>query len=351
MSCFLLDCIFTNDKIIIKYPDDLNNKKFVSVIGTLSYDKIFITEYILIYDNKNNQNKHIDMISTGLNKYINGLQLYKNSDSIIDKNQNYKEIGVIVKYDNKNEGNIYYTVNKTKQEFNLLNAKASITKSKVPSNEKFINFPIYYNNSQKDGNKEIIISNKIIDKNLLEIIEKYKIENYLLKKEIEKLKEEKEKEIKYSNKLNEEIIKLKLLEKENYLLMNKIKKLKNEIHEKYLDLEDYKNNNIKLIQILSERKKEIDELNKKLSRYPLELQEGEKLISLIILSADENIRTNIICKNTDNFISIENKLFKEYPQYFKKEYYFTVNGKIIKSYKNLYKNKISNKSIIILNNR
>ena len=97
MNSFLLECILTEGKIIINYPDDLNqNKKFVSVIGKLDYDKNFITEYILIFNKKNDKITHINKIKDGLKQYLKGLQIYNNSDVIIDKQ--YNEIGVIVKY-------------------------------------------------------------------------------------------------------------------------------------------------------------------------------------------------------------------------------------------------------------
>ena len=97
------------------------------------------------------------------------------------------------------------------------------------------------------------------------------------------------------------------------------------------------------------KEKEINELKNKLSRYPIDLSEREKLLSITIMTKDESIRENIICKNTDKFINIENKLYQIYPECFKIYNSFSINGKTINKMKNLDENKISNSDIIILN--
>ena len=51
----------------------------------------------------------------------------------------------------------------------------------------------------------------------------------------------------------------------------------------------------------------------KLSNFPLELKEGEKLISIIITNQEENILYSIICKDTNNFKDIEYKIYDKYP--------------------------------------
>ena len=100
--------------------------------------------------------------------------------------------------------------------------------------------------------------------------------------------------------------------------------------------------------MIESKDKEINELKQSLSRFPFQLSKEEQLMSVIFQSDNQEIHSSIICKNTDNFITIENKLYKEYPQYFGKEYYFTVNGKKIERHKNLDENKICNNNIIII---
>ena len=96
--------------------------------------------------------------------------------------------------------------------------------------------------------------------------------------------------------------------------------------------------------------KEINELKKKLSRYPFELKEGEKMMTVNFLSSDKKIQNySIICKNTDVFYNIEKRLYDEYKAFFKKNNIFTVNGLKINKLKSLEENKIKNNDVIVLN--
>ena len=99
---------------------------------------------------------------------------------------------------------------------------------------------------------------------------------------------------------------------------------------------------------LLELNKKIDELKEKLSRYPFELLKGEKIISVIFTTEDQKIHYSIICKNTDKFINLEEKLYNDYPEYFKKDCcFFLVNGNLINKSQTLDENKIQNSDIII----
>ena len=57
---------------------------------------------------------------------------------------------------------------------------------------------------------------------------------------------------------------------------------------------------------------------------------------------------SVICKNTQKFIGLENKLYKDYPQYFESDNYFMTNGNLLDKDKSLDGNKIRNSDIIIL---
>ena len=64
------------------------------------------------------------------------------------------------------------------------------------------------------------------------------------------------------------------------------------------------------LESLIKKDKEIEELKIKLSRFPFELNEREKLMSVIFQSTDQNIHLSVICKNTDKFNKIEVKYMK-----------------------------------------
>ena len=84
------------------------------------------------------------------------------------------------------------------------------------------------------------------------------------------------------------------------------------------------------------------------SRFPFELLENEKLMTIIIISGDQKVHYSIICKNTQKFTEIEHKLYQRYNEYLESENYFLANGKKINKYKSLEENNIKNSDIITL---
>ena len=91
---------------------------------------------------------------------------------------------------------------------------------------------------------------------------------------------------------------------------------------------------------------EIKELK---SRIGFDLKEGEKLMPIIFISADQQIHYALICKNKDKFSRIEELLYEKYPEYKERENYFLHNGNKIKRFGTLKENGIFNNSIIIIN--
>ena len=139
-----------------------------------------------------------------------------------------------------------------------------------------------------------------------------------------------------------------------------IKKLTNELKEeknKNINLNKNLENNNKInnSKLIGNNDKEIinlyqerDELKKKLLRFPFELLEGEKLISVLFSSHDNKIKDySIICKNKEIFSAVENRLYKKYPDYIEKENFFLVNGKKINRNKSLEFNNIHDNDKVI----
>ena len=191
--------------------------------------------------------------------------------------------------------------------------------------------------SSNDLNKDLSDKKVIDDQNEL----KKKIEE--LNNEILDLNNKLDQEKNLNNKLTEKIKNL-----ENIIEKEKEKKsIKNDsnINENY-----NKNNIIELFEEIRLKDKEIRALQEQKSRFPFELLEGEKIMSIIINSEDENIQYSIICKSKDIFNKIEDIFYGKYPQYrsTKEANFFTLNGKKIDGYKTLEENKIENHSIIIL---
>ena len=156
-----------------------------------------------------------------------------------------------------------------------------------------------------------------------------------------------------SNKDLEE--KLKLEKEKNKKLEEKINQLNDLLRNHSNNNRNRINNRINvgnpndLLQSIIKKDKVIEDLRLKLSRFPFELSEGEKLISIIFASTDQKILCSIICKNTDIFYTLELKLYQKYNELSELENYFTVNGRRVKKHKNLEFNKIKDNDVIILN--
>lgn len=212
-------------------------------------------------------------------------------------------------------------------------------------------------NNKKEKIKYLISENEKLNK-LKEELNKEKTKNDILFSQIKGLK----------NKLKEDNIKISILENQlkekvdkNLILGQKINNLENELKNEIkknvnitqnIKIEEIIKSNT-LFEELSKKDKVIEELKKKLSRYPFELSEGEKLMSIIFVSRDQKIHYSIICKNTDKFNQIENKLYEneDYSEYSETDNIFIVNGLKVKKNKSLDENKIKDNDIIILDIR
>ena len=103
-----------------------------------------------------------------------------------------------------------------------------------------------------------------------------------------------------------------------------------------------------ILNTFIEKDKEIKELKLKLSRYPFNLEEGEKLMTINFITPDQKLHHSVICKNTEEFHQIETQLYKSHFELFKNEKNFISNGKKINRYETLEKNGIKNNEVIIL---
>ena len=129
---------------------------------------------------------------------------------------------------------------------------------------------------------------------------------------------------------------------------NKNKELyeKNKEFEKIKDNSGNKDSMVNLMNKLILKEEEIQEMK---TRYPFELLKGEKLMSLIFISNNQEIHYSIICKDSDKFTVVENLLYDEYPKYRESENFFLSDGKKINKYKTLKENNLKNGSIVLLN--
>ena len=153
------------------------------------------------------------------------------------------------------------------------------------------------------------------------------------------------------NQLNEEKKRNKFLFDENNNLKNTINNLKNENY--YLT--QYQEKNKLLQEELNRTKSEIQNLmagnfqNKSEEYYLVPtLKPGEKIIAInfVSMGIQDIGNFNLICKNTDLFIRLEERLYNEFPRFKNYDTFFEVKGKRIKRFKTIKENKIENNDII-----
>ena len=214
--------------------------------------------------------------------------------------------------------------NEEEENINLKNQLKSLKKEleqEKENNEKLndkINNLINELNQEKENNQKLYIDNK----NILSQLDQEKEATHNLLKKITKLNYSLDEEIHFNKKMHE---KLKTYEASTNKNLQKIQEL---------------------IDELGEKEQIIDRLRIKLARYPFDLATGERMMSVIFLSSDRRIISSIICKNTDEFSEIEEKLYKQYPQCRKYDICFRHRGKKINRYYSLENNKIYDNDMI-----
>ena len=128
-------------------------------------------------------------------------------------------------------------------------------------------------------------------------------------------------------------------EKEEFLKKNEQLKIEyNKIKEKLNKM------NLESKEQIRKKEKIIKEYELKISQFPFEFSPGEKIISIIFISSDQNIISSFICKNTDSFKVLENKLYEKYSEYKDLDNIYILNGRKINKNKSLDENKIKNYS-------
>ena len=220
---------------------------------------------------------------------------------------------------------------------------------------KIVDLKEYHSEKQKD----IKMTNDNTQMENLENLENLEINELKnqLNNEKSKNKELEEKIFSLENKLKEEKMRCDEFKSEitkiKSELNNEIEKYKN-LTEKLKFKEEYKDNSSseskdKLLEKLFESEKEIKEIKSKLSRFPFELNEGEKMLCLIFTSCDQKFHYPIICKNSEQFNIVENRLYEKFSEYKEYENYFTFNGNKVNKYLTIEENKIRYGDNILLN--
>ena len=136
--------------------------------------------------------------------------------------------------------------------------------------------------------------------------------------------------------------------------MSKIENLQKKLideakHKKKVVVTPNKNDSRKIIELyekLEMKEKEIKDLKKIIENNS---NNYNNLMTVIFYSTELNIHYSLICKETDSFSVVENKLYDVYPECKEYEYFFLANEQKIKRFKTLQENKIKNSQLIYIN--
>ena len=145
-------------------------------------------------------------------------------------------------------------------------------------------------------------------------------------------------------------MKKQIIEKDKLIeeLKNKNKKLKSQNNNLQYDT-DIISNKDQIINLMEELREKEHELRAIKKMLPFDLSPGENLMCVIFISVDQKVHLPVICKNTDIFVRIEEKLYKVYREYKEYNNFFTVSGRTIKRFKSIEENNIKNADNILLN--
>ena len=269
-------CVYESGLIIDKYLGDFNIQ-----LSELKTKKEFV------------QNCKINLKSKKKNNIYAIVEV--KLEELIGQEKNYNE-----KSNNKPNQIIINNEINDKKKINI--EEENKNKLIKELNDKISNLQILLKEKEKsikeDKNKNKILNAKISNLEILskekeKLINEEKNKNKILNEkllEIQKLLDEKEKT---NQKLNEKILYLENIQKVKEEEINDGKKKFEELNKKFNNYQniighDSKDEKlIKLLDDLESKDKEIKKLNEMKSRFPFELLENEKLMTVIIMSGDQ----------------------------------------------------------------
>ena len=191
------------------------------------------------------------------------------------------------------------------------------------------------------------IARKVLDSNIGNKAEKREKEDYINHKKDNYDKNEYEKKI---NELNEKLNKAnKIIEKQKI----EIQDLKNKI-DSFPKIDNNLINNLN--NDIMNKNNQINQLQKQIENITLNNNRNDPknfiykgdMRCVNFMSTDQSLFYAITCSGTDIFAEVEEKLYKEYPEYRETNNTFLANGTEILRFKSINDNKIGNGKPIIL---
>ena len=218
----------------------------------------------------------------------------------------------------------------TRDQFNNLLNQNKDLQNNLSSNKNATNNQANFNQKYQEeiNNLKNILKDKDKKINLLEI------DNQKLKKDLE----DKNKKLNELQKLlDEESNKTNLLIKENENLRNNI----NVLYKKNKPFKSIENNDASH-NIASQNNYLCCENKNFMKR-----QDSILVVTFISSGRNDIDNYSLICKKTDLFVRLEERLYQDFPQFKNYKINFLSNGSLIKRFKTIEENKIKNNDIII----
>ena len=154
--------------------------------------------------------------------------------------------------------------------------------------------------------------------------------------------------------LNNTITNLKKEENDYKCAINQVYTQNADLLKKIKEMEEKEKNKIEnkreemLISLMKKLEVKENEIKMMKEVLPFDLKAGETLLPLIFVTSDQKVHYSLICKDSEKFNSVENRLYEVYPQYEEEENYFTANGIKITKSKTLKENGIKYSNIILM---
>jgi seryl-tRNA synthetase len=168
-----------------------------------------------------------------------------------------------------------------------------------------------------------------------------------------------QKEISNNNEIDNLRRELKDEKEKNKKLQDTINNLNNIINqlkqEHYTEINKLTEKNKELEKLLEEKNKEINDYIFKLSNSSnneqlISVKTGDKIIAVLFMTqgSQDIFNYTMACKTSDLFVRLEERLYHDFPKYRNYETFFMVNTRRIFRFKTLEENKIKNNDIISL---
>ena len=168
-----------------------------------------------------------------------------------------------------------------------------------------------------------------------------------------------QKEISSNNEIDNLRRELKDEKEKNKKLQDTINNLNNTINqlkqEHYTEFNKLTEKNKELEKLLEEKNKEINDYIFKLSNSSnneqlISVKTGDKIIAVLFMTqgSQDIFNYTMACKTSDLFVRLEERLYHDFPKYRNYETFFMVNARRIFRFKTLEENKIKNNDIISL---